>query len=149
MLIALLAVLGVDLIVVVFLLALMLTRRYWVSHRPGSFKGAIRVAEGGVPGLRTKWTHGYGHWIRDVLVWTKAPFLFRNELVAVDALASGTRAARPRPKVRRVGKNPALILLAVGGGAQVEIAVPEASRAPAAGSFAAPSSPPAAANFRQ
>ena len=36
MLIALLAVLGVDLVVIVVVLAVMLTRRRWVSHQPGA-----------------------------------------------------------------------------------------------------------------
>ena len=28
----------------------------------------------------------FGGWVRDVLVWTKAPLMVRNELVAVDRL---------------------------------------------------------------
>ncbi|MGC1286827.1 MAG: hypothetical protein WA895_28255 [Streptosporangiaceae bacterium] len=81
MLIALLAVLGVDLlVVVVVLLAVVLTRRRWIGHQPGAFKGAIRLIEGDVPGLRAKWKRGYGRWVRDILIWTKASFLFRNEL---------------------------------------------------------------------
>ena len=95
MVIALLAVLGVDLIVIVVLLGAVLTRRRWVSHQPGAFKGAIRVGEGEVSGLGGKWKRGYGRWVREVLVWAKAPLLFRNELVAVDGLAGATRAAKP------------------------------------------------------
>jgi hypothetical protein len=87
MLIALLAVLGVDLLVVAVLLAVVLTRKRRVSRQPGAFKGAIRVIEGDVPGLKAKWTRGYGRWVRDILVLTKAPFLFRKELVMADALA--------------------------------------------------------------
>ncbi|MFD7834451.1 hypothetical protein [Streptomyces sp. NPDC059761] len=49
MLIALLAVLGVDLIV--FLLAGVLPRRRWLRRQPNSFNGAIRVVEGEVAGL--------------------------------------------------------------------------------------------------
>ncbi|MDQ2873418.1 MAG: hypothetical protein M3Y33_00710 [Actinomycetota bacterium] len=48
MLIALLAVIGVDLIWIVVLIVILLTRRAWVSHQPGAFKGALRVAEGTV-----------------------------------------------------------------------------------------------------
>ena len=54
MVIALLAVLGVDLIVIVVLLGVLLTRRRWVSHQPGAFKGAVRVVDGEVPGLAPK-----------------------------------------------------------------------------------------------
>jgi hypothetical protein len=49
-LIALLAVLGVDLWVIVVVLAVVLARKRWVSHQPGAFKGAIRIVEGEVPG---------------------------------------------------------------------------------------------------
>ncbi len=45
MLIALLAVLGVDLWVIVVLLAVVLSRKRWVSHQPGAFKGAIGVVD--------------------------------------------------------------------------------------------------------
>jgi hypothetical protein len=90
MLIALLAVLGVDLIVIVVLLAVVLSRRRWVSHQPGAFKGAIRIVQGDVRGLGRKWRRGYGRWVGQVLVWTKAPFLFRNELVLAEPLARRT-----------------------------------------------------------
>ena len=46
MLIALLALLGVDLIVIVVLLAVMLSRKRWVTDQPGSFRGAVRVLDG-------------------------------------------------------------------------------------------------------
>jgi hypothetical protein len=105
MLIALLAVLGVDLIVIVVLLGVLLTRRRWVSHQPDAFKGAIRVVDGEVAGLGPKWQRGYGRWVRDVLVWTKAPLLFQNELVAVDGLANAVRAAEPG-EVKRSGTIP-------------------------------------------
>jgi hypothetical protein len=81
MLIALLAVLGLDLIVLVAFVAVVITRKRWVKHQPGAFRGPIRVASGEGDGLRPKWGRGSGHWVRDILVWTKAPFLFRNELV--------------------------------------------------------------------
>jgi hypothetical protein len=110
-LIALLAVLGVDLIVIVFVLGVVLTRRRWVSLQPGAFKVAIRTVDGEVAGLGPKWKHGYGRWVRDVLVWTKAPLLFRNELVAVDGLAGAAGAARPG-EVKRLGKEPVIVPLA-------------------------------------
>ena len=51
MVIALLAVLGVDLVVIVVVLGVLLSRRRWVSHQPDAFKGAIRVVDGEVSGL--------------------------------------------------------------------------------------------------
>jgi hypothetical protein len=49
-------VLRVDLIVIVVFLGVILTRRPWVSHQPGAFKGAIRTADGAVSGaLDDRW----------------------------------------------------------------------------------------------
>jgi hypothetical protein len=47
--------------------------------------GVIRVTGGEVPGVGMKWRRGYGRWVREILVWTTAPFLFRDELVVADA----------------------------------------------------------------
>jgi hypothetical protein len=141
MVIALLAVLGVDLIVIVVLLGAVLTRRRWVSHQPGAFKGAIRVVEGEVSGLAGKWKRGYGRWVRDVLVWTKAPLLFRNELVAVDGLAGTVRAAEAG-EVKRLGSQPVIVPLVGEGGARVEIAAAEDDRGRALGPLVAPAPSP-------
>jgi hypothetical protein len=107
MVIALLAVLGVDLIVVVAFVAFVFTRKRWVKRQAGAFRGVIRVADGEVDGLRPKWSRGYGRWVRDILVWTKAPFLFRNELVPANGLDE-QRPART-DEVKRLGDHPVLI----------------------------------------
>lgn len=107
MLIALLALLGVNLIVLVFFIAFVLTRKRWVKGQLGAFHGAVRVARGEVDGLGTKWKRGYGRWVRDVLVWTKGPFLFRNEIVAADGLED-QRPADP-DEVKRLGDQPVVI----------------------------------------
>jgi hypothetical protein len=119
MLIALLAILGVNLIVVVILLAFVLSRKRWVKRQPGSFRGLIRVSGGEIDGLRSRWGRGYGRWVRDVLVWTKAPFLFRNELVAADGLDQ-QRPAGP-DEVKRLGDHPIVMRLRIGS-ATVEVA---------------------------
>jgi len=142
MLIALLAVLGVDLIVIVVIVAVVLSRRLWVSRQPGVFKGAIRVVQGEVPGLKAKWKRGHGRWIRDVLVWNKAPFGFRNEFVAAEALAGEIRVAGPG-EIKRLGKHPAVIPVTADEGARIEIAVTEDGREQAHGPF--PTVPGAAA----
>jgi hypothetical protein len=141
MVIALLAVLGVDLIVIVVLLGAVLARRRWVSHQPGTFKGAIRVVDGQVSGLGSTWKRGYGRWVRDVLVWTKAPALFRNELVAVDGLAGAVRAAEAG-EVKRLGSQPVIVPLAADGGARVEVTAARDDRGRVLGSLAAPAPPP-------
>jgi hypothetical protein len=119
MLIALLAVLGVDLVVLVAFAALVLARKRWVRRQPGAFRGAIRVAGGDIDGLRRKWGRGYGRWVRDVLVWTKAPLLFRNELVPADSVDE-QRSARPN-EIKRLGDQPTVIRLRTGE-ATVEVA---------------------------
>jgi hypothetical protein len=119
MLIALLAVLGVDLIVVVALLALVVSRKRWVRRQPDAFAGRIRAAKGEFDGVGAKWRRGYGRWVRDVLVWTKAPLLFRNEFVPVDALAS-ERSGVP-DDLKGLGDDPVVIGLKTGG-ATIEIA---------------------------
>jgi len=147
MIIALLAVLGVDLIVIVVLLGVVLSRRRWVSHQPGAFKGAIRVVDGEVPRLGPKWKRGYGHWVRDVFVWTKGPVLFRNELVPVDGLAGAVRAAEPG-EVKRLGNAPAVVGLAADGGARVEVAAAADDRGRALGPFADPAPPASGIRIR-
>ena len=120
MVIALLVILGVDLIVLVVFLAFVLGRKRWVTRQPGVFHGAIRVTIGAVDGFRPKWTRGYGRWVLDVLVWAKAPFLFRNELIAIDSVGEH-RPAAPGD-VERLGSDPIVVVLKAGT-ATVETAV--------------------------
>jgi hypothetical protein len=119
MLIALLALLGVDLVTLVALAAFVFTRKRWLKRQPGAFRGAIRVASGEVNGLKPKWRRGYGRWVRDVFVWTKGPFLFRNELVPADGLDEQRPAHHD--EVKRLGDHPTVIRVRTGGAA-VEIA---------------------------
>jgi hypothetical protein len=119
MLIALLAVLGVDLIVIVVLLALVISRRRWLRRQPGAFPGQIRAVEGEFDGVAAKWKRGYGRWVRDVLVWNKAPLLFRSEFVPVDALAS-ERTGAP-DGLKRLGEDPVVIGLTTSA-ATIEVA---------------------------
>jgi len=125
MLIALLAILGVNLIVIVVLLAVVLSRKRWVKRQPGSFRGVIRVSSGEIDGLRPKWGRGYGRWVRDILVWTKAPFFFRNELVIADGLDQ-QRPAGP-DEVKRLGDHPVIVQLKAGS-ATLEVAAHDEQR---------------------
>src|SRR3954454_21176386 len=122
MLIALLALLGVNLIVVAVLLVSVLTRKRWVKRQSGAFRGVIRVSSGEVEGLRSKWGRGYGRWVGDVLVWTKAPLLFRNEIVVADGFDQQRPASAG--EVKRLGEHPILMRLSVGI-ATVDVAAPD------------------------
>src|SRR3954454_9054847 len=104
MLIALLAILGVNLIVVAVLLVFVLSRKRWVKRQAGSFRGAIRLSSGEIDGLPSKWRRGDGRWVRDALAWTKAEFFFPTDLVAPDGLAE-QRPAVPEG-VKRLGDQP-------------------------------------------
>jgi Protein of unknown function (DUF2550) len=117
--IALLVVLGVDLVAVITLAVLVLGRRRWLKKQPGEFAGAIRVASGTLDGLNPTWKRGYGRWVRDVLVWSKAPLMFRNELIPVDRL-SGEREAHAG-EGKRLGDNPVVLEFA-SNDATVEVA---------------------------
>lgn len=135
-LIALLVLLGVNLTVIVVLLAGVLICKRWISRQPGAFRGAVRVFDDDVSGLGVKWKRGYGRWVRDILAWTKAPFLFRNEPVLADSLAAGPRTAKPG-EVRRLGKHPTVLTVAVEGGARIELASADEAEQ-ALGPFAEP-----------
>jgi hypothetical protein len=132
MLIALLALLGVNLIVIVILAALVIGRRRWLKRQPGTFAGSVRVSSGEVDGLRPKWKRGSGRWVRDVLVWSKGPFLYRDELVPVFG-ASGERLAN-EGEVKRLGDRPVVIELALGD-AKLEVAAKAENRALVVGPF--------------
>jgi hypothetical protein len=132
MIIALLALLGVDLIVVLGLVAAVVARRRWLAHQPGDFPGAIRVGGGDVGGFGSRWRRGHGRWVRNVLVWSKAPLLLRNEIVPIDALA-GVRAAR-QGEVKRLGDSPLVVDLSTNG-AMLQIASKKEHRALMVGPF--------------
>jgi hypothetical protein len=125
MIIALLAILGVDLIVLVALVAGVVARRRWLKRQPGDFQGAIRVVDGEVGGLGPKWKRGHGRWVRDVLVWSKAPLLLRNELVPIDGLA-GVRPAK-QGEIKRLGDSPLVVDLSTNG-ATVQVATRKEDR---------------------
>ena len=119
MLIALLAVLGVNLIVIAALLAVVLSRKRWVTQQAGSFRGVARSVSGEAHGFHPKWRRGYGRWVHGVLVWTKGPFFFWNELLPVDS-REDERAAEPG-EVKRLGDQATVVLLRAGV-ATVEVA---------------------------
>lgn len=119
MLIALLAVLGVELIVIVAIAALMLGRKRWVKRQPGSFAGAIRVTGGEIDGLGPKWKRGSAHWVRDVLVWNKAPLLLTNQLVAVNRISEEREAKEG--EVKHLGDKPIVVAFDADG-AEIEVA---------------------------
>jgi hypothetical protein len=118
-LVALLVVLGVDLVVVLALALLVVGHNRWLNKQPGEFAGAIRVSSGEIHGLRSKWTRGSGRWVRDLLVWNGAPLRLRAAVIGVDQ-ASDARSAHTG-EVKHVGEHPLLLELTAGG-AVIEMA---------------------------
>jgi hypothetical protein len=119
---------------IVVLVAVVLARKRWVSRQPGAFRGAIRVTGGEGPGLGTKWERGYGR-------WGPGDSCLDDGAVLVPGLAGGgrrcvgvARAADPG-EVRRVGEHAAIVALAAGGGARIEVAVSADGRERASGPF--------------
>ena len=135
MLIALLAVLGVDLIVLVIVAAIVVGRRRWLKRQAGEFFGAVRVTRGDVHGLKPAWKRGSGRWVRDVLVWSRGPFLYRDYLVPVDGV-TGERTARPG-EVKRLGDEPVVVGFA-SDGAMFEVAAETEDRDRVTGSLIPP-----------
>lgn len=119
MLVALLAFLGVDLIVIIAVAVLMIGRKRWVKRQPGAFAGALRVTSGEIDGLGSKWKRGSGHWVRNVLVWNKAPLLFTNQMVGVDRISEERPANEG--EVKRLGDKPIVVAFAADG-AEIEVA---------------------------
>ncbi len=120
MIIALLAVIGVDLIVIVVLVGLLIARRRWLKGQAGAFVGAIRCKSGEIDGVGATWKRGYGHWVRDVFVFIKAPLFVRNVLVPTD-LPYTEREADPGDRPKRLGDHPVIATINCNG-AVLEIA---------------------------
>jgi len=137
-LVALLIVLGVDLVVVAAFAAFVLGRRRWLKRQPGEFAGAIRVSSGDVDGLGRKWKRGSGRWVRVVFVWTKAPLMVRNELVPVDRLCG--EHPTQADGVKRLGDKPVVIEFE-SGGARIEVAGRAEHRAQVTGPMTASATP--------
>jgi len=131
-LVALLIVLGIDLIVIVAFVTVVVGRRRWLKKQPGAFPSAIRVSRGDLDGIPGKWKRGTARYVRDVLVWSKAPFMFRTELIAIDRFV-GERDAE-EAEIKRLGDRPVVIQLEAGDNT-IEIAASSANRTLLAGPF--------------
>jgi len=132
---ALVIVLLIDLAAVIALTAAYIRRRRCVTGRRGAFKGKLRVVEGEVPGLSSRWNTGYGHWVRDVLVWDMAPFLWRTKLIPVAGTdVSGIHGANG--SVSRLGRRPIVTPLLSDHRSRLELATSEEDRDIVLGPFA-------------
>jgi hypothetical protein len=132
MVIAILALLGVSLIVIVAFIAFVAMRRRWLKHQPGYFVGAVRVSDGQVPGLRSKWKRGSGRWVHDVFVWNNAPLMMVTKVVPCDDLLSEEPSSTEG--VKHLGDEPYVVAVS-SGGATMQIAAKPENRDLAVGPF--------------
>jgi hypothetical protein len=129
--IALLAVLGVNVAVLVVMVIAALGRRKWVRDHRGSFGGVARAVSGHPEGFGSRPRRGYGRWVHDVMVWTPAPLFLRNALAPIEGVV--THAAEKH--LRRLGDNP-IVVVFESGSVQFEIATRAKDRDRALGPFA-------------
>ena len=113
MLIALLAFLGVDLIVIVALVLVLIARRRWLARR-GAFPARVWLVEGHSDELSEKKRKGRARWIRNVLVFSHGPFLLLNDILLIDGVQGIPRPALPG-EVKRLGTDPVIILFETDG----------------------------------
>jgi hypothetical protein len=130
-LIALLALLGVNLALLACIVLAVLGRRRWVRSQSGSFAGVGHAISGDPGGMGSRPRRGYGRWVHDVLVWTPAP-LFVSRLAPIDRV--GTHA--PEKHVRRLGEDPVVVTFD-SGDTRFEITTRSEDRDRALGPFAA------------
>ena len=119
MLIALLVVLGVNLIVIFALAVLVVGHNRWLKRQAGEFAGAIRLSSGEVHGLGAKWKRGSGRWVRDVLVWNGAPMKLRSIAIGVDEI--GGECSADVGEIKRLGEHPVVAEL-ISGDAVINVA---------------------------
>lgn len=113
MLIALLAVLGVDLIVIAAIALAQIGRRRWLARR-GAFPARVWLVQGKSDELSEKKRMGRARWIRNVLVFSPAPFFVSNNILLIDGVQGAPRPAPPG-EVKRLGSDPVIFLLATDG----------------------------------
>jgi hypothetical protein len=114
--IALLAVPGVDPIVLDVFLDVVLGRSRWASRQPGSITGVACVVDAEAHPMGHRARRGDGRWFRNVPVWTPGPLCLRNA-PAVDRV-DGQPAATDHD--RRLGNKPQAVTV-VGDGVRVRI----------------------------
>ncbi len=112
MVIAVLVVIGVEIVVIVAFLASVVTRRRWVRRQPGVFRGAIRVAGGHVHGLKPRWSRGYGRWIRDVHGLDEFAVPVSTTFLPADSL--GYQRETTPEELRRLGEHPTVVRMTSG-----------------------------------
>jgi hypothetical protein len=116
--------------------ATVVLRRRSLKSEPSAFKAQIRVTEGAVVGVSRKWRGGYGRWVRDVLVWNKAPLLLQTRLIPVEGVDTSGIHGAAGVQAKRLGKDPLVLPFVTEDHGHVEMVVSSSNREHALGPFA-------------
>jgi hypothetical protein len=130
---AVLAVLGVPLwLCAVGVVVLVLENRS-LRKRPGDIP--VRVL---APGKK-RWTRGHAIWVSDVFAWRASPASWKEGLAQVtDASLHESIDPETMKRLRRLGDNPSVASLTLGGGAMIDVAARQDDRTALMGPFAQP-----------
>ncbi|MDQ1633347.1 MAG: hypothetical protein QOJ32_156 [Frankiaceae bacterium] len=125
MILALLALLGVPIWLLVGGLGIALYNRRLQKRHPGAFPCKLRVRSGTVSGFGADWQRSptYAHWVHDVLLVTSGVALVRTRALAVQSVTSPAPGQVPA-ELRKLGPDPVMLTLILDENAVVEVTAP-------------------------
>jgi hypothetical protein len=126
---AILLLLGVPLWLCAVAIGVLILRNRSLRKRAGNVPARLRAA----PGKR--WTRGHGLWVHDVWAFRGSPAAWSEKLVWVTGVTIRRVTADEAEKLRGLGENPTVAVLAYDGGT-MEVAASAAHRAQLIGPFA-------------
>jgi hypothetical protein len=125
---AILLLVGVPLWLCAAAIGVLILRNRSLRKRAGNVPARLRAA----PGKR--WTRGHGLWVHDVWAFRGSPAAWSEKLVWVSDVAIRRATADETEKLRGLGENPTVAVLAYDGGT-MEVATSEEHRAELIGPF--------------
>jgi hypothetical protein len=127
-LVALLALLGVPIWLLIGMVGAALWSRRRFAQGPGVFKCKLRSVTGDVAGVPDAWPRGaaFGRWVHDVLVVHQGLALVRNIPLPVAGVSEGPKAADPGD-VKHLGDAPQVVTLRLDSGAVIQVAAARAA----------------------
>ena len=125
---AILLLLGVPLWLCATAVVVLVLRNRSLRKRAGDIPARLRIA----PGKR--WTRGHGLWVHDVWAFRGSPAAWSEKLVWVKGVAIRRVPAEEAEKLRGLGENPTVAVLAYDGGT-MEVATSAENRAQLIGPF--------------
>jgi len=125
---AILVLVGVPLWLCAAAIGVLVLRNRSLRKREGNIPARLRIA----PGKR--WTRGHGLWVHDVWAFRGSPAAWNEKLIWVKDVTIRRVPADEAKKLRGLGENPTVAVLAYENGT-VEVAASDAHRAELIGPF--------------